>query len=379
MTNDNNLSITVLLIEDSEADAGLIKAHLAGCTQPSFVVHHETTLRAGVLRLHEGLVDIVVLDLSLPDSHGLQTFSQVTDAANGAPIVILSGVKDDQIALEAVRQGAQDFFSKNETISESLGRSLQYTIERYHRQRAEREIDAAAFIQRRLYPRPLPPLPGLDVAGRCDPANQVGGDYFDYLMADENSLLLVIGDVSGHGFGPSLVMAETRAAVRTLACITDDIGTMIRRVNELLVHDNFGTFVSLFLARIDVATGVCRYASAGQPAELIRADGSTETLECGAPPLGIQLGGPYAVRETQLRTNDKLLLYTDGISERSLAPSKLFGVPRMCQLIADSTGMNATETLERLFDEANAFANDRPPADDMTAIVLKVNSVASGV
>jgi len=376
MTNDSHATITVLLIEDSEADAGLIKAHLAGRVEPSFDLHHETTLHGGVQRLHENVFDIVVLDLSLPDSDGLKTFSLVTEAANGAPIVILSGVKDDQIALEAVRQGAQDFFSKNETISESLGRSLQYTIERFHRQRAEREIDAAAFIQRRLYPRPLPPLPGLDVAGRCDPANQVGGDYFDYLLADENSLILVIGDVSGHGFGPSLVMAETRAAVRTLAPTTDNIGTMIRRVNELLVHDNFGTFVSLFLARIDVATGVCRYASAGQPAELIRADGATETLESNDPPLGIQLGGPFEVRETQLRTNDTLLLFTDGIAERSPTTSQLFGVPRMCQLVADSTDLTAAQTLERLFDEANAFANARPPADDMTAIVLKVRSRA---
>ncbi|MBI2478680.1 MAG: fused response regulator/phosphatase [Planctomycetia bacterium] len=377
MTNDSHITITVLLIEDSEADAGLIKAHLDGRSNPSFAVQHETTLHDGVKRLHENLVDIVVLDLSLPDSNGLETFSQVTEAANGAPIVVLSGVKDDQIALEAVRLGAQDFFSKNETISESLGRSLQYTIERFHRQRVEREIDAAAFIQRRLYPRPLPPLPGLDVAGRCDPANQVGGDYFDYLMADENSLILLIGDVSGHGFGPSLVMAETRAAFRTLATTTDDIGKMIRLVNALLVDDNFGTFVSLFLARIDVTTGVCRYVSAGQPAELVRADGSTETLECGDPPLGIRLRNQFTVRQTQLQPNDTLLLYTDGISERSSATPTLFGVSRMRQLIVESSGLTAAQTLERLFDEANAFSNARPPADDMTAIVLKVNAIAS--
>jgi len=92
--------------------------------------------------------------------------------------------------------------------------------------------------------------------------------------------------------------------------------------------------------------------------------------------LGIQLGGPFEVRETQLRTNDTLLLFTDGIAERSPTTSQLFGVPRMCQLVADSTDLTAAQTLERLFDEANAFANARPPADDMTAIVLKVRSRA---
>lgn len=365
-------TISVLLIEDSATDAGLIRAHLADRTDPSFLLHHATTLGEGLECIQKSLFDIVVLDLTLPDSSGLDTFLAMNDVASGVPIVILSGLSDSELALEAVRQGAQDFFAKDKAISESLGQSLQYTIERFHRQFAEREIDAAAFIQQRLYPRPLPPLAGLDVAGRCDPANQVGGDYFDYFMSDDNNLLLVIGDVSGHGFGPSLVMAETRAALRTMTTMTDDIGMMIRRVNELLVHDNLGPFVTLFLARIDVTTGACKYASAGQPAELVRADGLAETLESGDPPLGIRSGNSLAVQETQLQSGDTLLLFTDGLSERCLMKSELYGVARMQQLIVDSASLTASQTIERLFYEANAFANAHPAADDMTAIVLKV-------
>ena len=378
MTDTIQDTITVLLVEDSAADAGLITAHLSGRTDPRFNLHHATTLSDALERLRETVADIIVLDLTLPDSSGLATFLAMSEAAHGVPIVILSGMTDSELALEAVREGAQDFFSKDKAISESLGESLQYSIERYHRQRAEREIDAAAFILRRLYPRPLAPLPGFEVAGRCDPANQVGGDYFDYFMADDKSLILVIGDVSGHGFGPSLVMAETRAAMRTMATMTDDIGTMIRQVNELLVYDNLGSFVSLFVARIDIETGVCRYASAGQPAELIRADGSTETLESGDPPLGVLSGNRLEVREAHLRPNDTLLLYTDGISERSPATSELFGVPRMLKSIVESSDSTAEQTLDRLFDEADTFANGRARADDMTAIVLKLKSFVAG-
>jgi serine phosphatase RsbU (regulator of sigma subunit) len=374
MTNRTDDTISVLLIEDSEADAGLIKAHLAHRSSPRFTLQHETTLRGGLNRLRETVVDIIILDLSLPDSSGLETFLKVREGAHGVATVIMSGTKDDNVALEAVRQGAQDFFSKNEAISESLGRSLQYAIERFHRQQAERAIDAAAFIQQQLFPRPLPPLDGLDVAGRCDPATQVAGDYFDYFMADEHSLILMIGDVSGHGFGPSLVVAETRAALRTMATTTDDVGTMIRRVNEFLVHDDLGSFVSLFLARIDVTTGLCRYTSAGQPAELVRANGAAETLESRNPPLGIQAVSLFEVQEVQLRRSDAMLLYTDGISERSLATTNLFGVGRMRELIADSAKLTAHQTLARLFDEVNDFGNGRPSVDDMTAIVLKVVS-----
>lgn len=374
MTNNTDDAINVLLIEDSEADAGLIKAHLAHRSSPSFTLQHETTLHNGLKRLHETVVDIIILDLSLPDSSGLETFLKVREAALGVAIVIMSGTRDDDVALEAVRQGAQDFFSKNEAISDTLGRSLQYAIERFHRRQAERDIDAAAFVQQQLFPRPLPPLAGLDIAGRCDPASQVAGDYFDYFMADENSLMLVIGDVSGHGFGPSLVVAETRAALRTMATTTDDIGAMIRRVNELLVHDDLGSFVSLFLARIDVTTGLCRYTSAGQPVELVRANGAAQTLESRNPPLGIQADSRFEVQGAQLQRSDALLLYTDGISERSPATPNLFGVARMRELIADSAPLTAHQTLARLFDEANDFANGRPSVDDMTAIVLKVIS-----
>lgn len=371
MTDDRG-SITVMLIEDSEADAGLISAHLASRTNPSFVVHHEKTRADGIKQLQETVVDIVVLDLSLPDSSGLDTFLAVRESANGVPVVILSGNPDDELALQAVRQGAQDFFTKSEAISESLGRLLQYSIERFHRQHAEREIDGAAFVQSRLYPKPLPPLAGFDVAGRCDPANQVGGDYFDYFMPDDDTLMLVIGDVSGHGFGPSLVMAETRAVLRTMARTTDDIGVMIREVNELLHHDELGTFVSLFIARIDIPSRVCFYASAGQPAELVGADGSSETLESTQPPLGIQAGTQFDVYPTQLGTGDTLLLYTDGISERSLGLKELFGVDRMLNVIKDSTSLSAEQTIERLYDEANDFANGRTSVDDMTAVVLNV-------
>ena len=148
MTDTIQDTITVLLVEDSAADAGLITAHLSGRTDPRFNLHHATTLSDALERLRETVADIIVLDLTLPDSSGLATFLAMSEAAHGVPIVILSGMTDSELALEAVREGAQDFFSKDKAISESLGESLQYSIERYHRQRAEREIDALVY---RLY------------------------------------------------------------------------------------------------------------------------------------------------------------------------------------------------------------------------------------
>jgi len=369
-------TITVLLIEDSSTEALLIQRHLAARASPSFTLYHETTLGAGVARLKQSAVDIVVLDLTLPDSRGLETFLTLNASVSGVPIVILSGVKDDWIAVEAVRRGAQDFFRKDEMISDSLGRLLQYAIERFHRQQAEREIASAGIVQSRLFPKQPPSISGYDIAGRCNPANHVGGDYFDYFMADDRHLMVVVGDVSGHGLGPSLVMAETRAALRTAAATTEDVGVMIRLANELLYADEVNLFVTLFLGRLDTTTGGFSYASAGHPAELLRHDGTFEVLSSHEPPLGIESDTRFEVRQTDLRTGDTLFLYTDGISERLSESHEDFGMTRIRDLMTASTEWTAAQSIDRLFEQANSFADHGPAIDDMTAIVVKVTHSA---
>lgn len=369
---DRSSTIVVLLVEDSKTDATLIRHHLESCSSPSFDLHQEVTLADGIKRLDTLAADIIVLDLTLPDSQGLDTFRAVNAVTSGTPIVILSGLEDEWVALEAVRRGAQDFFQKREALSPSLGRLLQYAIERYHRQEAEREIESAGFVQSRLFPKQLPLIPGIDVAGRCDPANQVGGDYFDYFMANDRDLIVIIGDVSGHGLGPSLVMAETRAALRTAAATTEDVGQMVEQANELLYDEVQRWFVTLFLARIDTVTGTCCYASAGHPAELLRRDGLREVLESEDPPLGIEDDTIYQVHQTKLGLGDTLLLYTDGISERLSPSHEQFGEQRVTDLVNSCTTLTSAQSVDRLFDATHEFAGIHPPADDMTAIVVKV-------
>jgi serine phosphatase RsbU (regulator of sigma subunit) len=302
----------------------------------------------------------------------LDTFLTLNASVSGIPIVIHSGVKDDGIAVEAVRRGAQDFFHKGEMVSESLGRLLQYAIERFHRQQAEREIAWAGIVQSRLFPKQPPPIPGFDIAGRCDPANHVGGDYFDYFVVDNGDLIVVIGDVSGHGLGPSLVMAETRAALRTAAATTEDLALMMRRTNELLYGDEVSLFVTLFLGRINPNTRTLSYASAGHPGELLRQDGSFELLSTREPPLGIELDTRFAVRQTNLCSGDTMFLYTDGISERLSESREQFGTSRIRDLMATSARQTAAQSIDLLFDHANFFAGHGSGLDDMTAVVVKV-------
>jgi sigma-B regulation protein RsbU (phosphoserine phosphatase) len=350
-----------------------VKANLRCSQNPIFSVRHEEDCKSGIQALSESNTDVILLDLNLPDSSGLDTLRAVREVATGIPIVVMSEWSSEDEAIQAVHQGAQDCLEKSEAITKPLGHPLQYSIERYHRQHAERDIASAAFVQRRLFPTRLPPVPGFDVSGRCDPANHVGGDYFDYFLVDEDQLIVVIGDVTGHGFGPSLVMAETRAALRTMAATTSDVGTMIDQVNNLIHDHDFNWFVTLFLGRIDTKTGHCSFASAAQPAILMRADGTFEELYSQDHPLGIATGVTFGVFEADLRNGDTMLLYTDGISERSAGPSHFFGVDRINRLLTDTKKCSAVETIDLIFDAANRFAEFRTQVDDMTAVVIKVS------
>lgn len=367
-------AINVLLIESFPRDAVLIKANLRCSEHPKFAVRHEGTRQAGMEAVADFNPDVIVLNLNLPDSEGLKTLREMHAYATGIPIVVLTELSSEAEAVEAVHLGAQDCLDKGESITKPLGQPLQYAIERFHRQHAERDIASAAFVQQRLFPTALRPIPGFDVSGRCEPANHVGGDYFDYFLVDEDQLIVVIGDVTGHGFGPSLVMAETRAALRTMAATTNDIGKMIGQVNNLIHDQDFSWFVTLFLGRIDTKTGRCSYASAGHPSILKRSDGSLDELTSRNHPLGIELHADFSVFDTDLHEGDMLLLYTDGISERTAGQDVFFGLDRMALPLLESEQSSAIEIIDEIFERANRFAEFRAPDDDMTAVVVKVTS-----
>ncbi|MCB1127834.1 MAG: SpoIIE family protein phosphatase, partial [Verrucomicrobiae bacterium] len=135
----------------------------------------------------------------------------------------------------------------------------------------DREFAMARTIQQRLYPQRPPRLPGFDLAGTTQPADETGGDYFDYLDMDEDDVGLVVGDVSGHGMGPALIMAETRAYLRVVAINRRDAGQVLTRANQALADDLEGSdrFVTCTLIRLTPSDGSLAYANAGHVAGLV--------------------------------------------------------------------------------------------------------------
>jgi len=251
------------------------------------------------------------------------------------------------------------------------------------RKRAERELreneeqfQVARDIQQRLFPKSAPDVPGFDIAGASHPAEATGGDYFDYLPMLNDRLGIVVGDVTGHGVGPALLMAETRAYLRLLAGRREDVGEILERANSILAEDvGCERYITLFLGQIDPKSRSFIYASAGHPAGYVLDDRGVikTTLKRTGIPLGMRPDTKYsAAPEIALAPGDLILLLTDGIEEASAPDESLFGIERILDVARAHRARPAREIVRALYESARQFANLAPQLDDITSIVIKV-------
>lgn len=251
------------------------------------------------------------------------------------------------------------------------------------RRQAERELAksreefaAAREIQQRLFPKAAPQIPGFDIAGVSHPAEATGGDYFDYLPIDDHSLGIVVADVSGHGVGPSLLMAEARAYLRPVARTSEDAGEVLERAQRLL-QDDLGKerYITLLYVRLALSARTLTFGNAGHPAgQLIGPDGSVRAvLSRTGRPLGRQGATPYPPgREVPLQTGDILLMLTDGIDEAMRADDEVFGVERAVDVVRRNRERPAAEIVEAVCTAAREFTAPLLPTDDLTVVVIKV-------
>jgi sigma-B regulation protein RsbU (phosphoserine phosphatase) len=239
---------------------------------------------------------------------------------------------------------------------------------------AEAELRTARQLQQRLYPRVAPTLPGFDIAGRGRSASTLCGDYFDFIPRANGRLVLAVGDVCGHGLGPALTMVETRATLRLTLAGGGTVSDAARVVNaQLNCAAGDSLFVTLFLAEIDPADRILRWAGAGHDGRLYRADGNRLKLASTGMPLGvvdpIELEPELSER---LLPGDALVLFTDGLTEAMNPSGEQFGTDRLRAAVEATADRPAAEIVEGVFAAVSAHLTGLPPLDDMTIVVVKV-------
>ena len=243
------------------------------------------------------------------------------------------------------------------------------------------ELLAAQRIQEKLLPTTPPIVPGFDIAGALYPAGFAAGDYFDYLPMADGSIVVVIADVSGHGLGPSLLMASTQALLKSLTMTHTDLNQILGLANTILFNKtDEGGFVTLLLGRLDPLTGSFTYASAGHPTcYVLESSGEVKAhLESTSIPLAVQPTIDFCdLKTVSLKPGDLLFLVTDGVVEARSPENELYGKDRALDIVRAKRQSPASDIVQSLCAALRSFSLPETLQDDITAVVIKVNLAES--
>jgi sigma-B regulation protein RsbU (phosphoserine phosphatase) len=239
------------------------------------------------------------------------------------------------------------------------------------RELQEQDLERAREIQKALLPKEIAQVPGFEVVAAWEPARLVGGDYYDVIRLSETKLGICIADVVGKGVSAALLMANVQATVRAYAADQAAPSWLCRRVNEVLCNNLADDkFVTLFYGILDAEARTLRYTTAGHvPPLLVRRDGSHEALREGGAVLGVFRDWNFQEGLVQLGPGDRVVLFTDGITEAMRADGEEFGDARVLRVAAERDGCSPVEVKERLLAAVNQFCNSQLQ-DDATLLLI---------
>lgn len=271
-------------------------------------------------------------------------------------------------------------------------------------ERLRHELEIATAVQRRLFPECPPDVASLELAGVCHPARGVGGDYYDFILLDDNKVGIAVADVAGKGISAALLMSTVQASLRSQApSVNGKLTELVSSMNRLLhVSTDAASYATFFFAQFDEETRMLTYVNAGHnPPILVRAaaslkaqgvgqssaarvesrtvdaknKGSSELvteLTTGGPIIGAFHASVYEQECIQMHSGDLLVAYTDGVTESFNADGEEFGEQRLRSLLASSSHFSAKELTEKIVETVREWSSDTPQHDDLTLVVMKV-------
>jgi sigma-B regulation protein RsbU (phosphoserine phosphatase) len=328
--------------------------------------------------------------INVPDAYADPRFNPRVDMETGFRTrniltLPLIGLNDRVVgALQMLNSQRGAFTEWDERLAETLAAQAGAAVQRQtlldqyaEKLKLEHDLSVARLIQQQLLPDQPPTVDGFDIAGWNKPADQTGGDAFDFMQLDTGQLAITIADATGHGIGPALVIAECRALLRATVCFSSDPEQIVSRVNSLLVKDlPMGRFVTCFFGLLDPAESVLHYSSAGHaPILYLRAAGDEIVdLPANGIPLGIMPDMALVASEPiGFQPGDLLVVVTDGFFEWMGPDQQQFGIDRLTEVIRRNRDRPATELIRILYESVLQFGKGTDQQDDLTAIVIKRN------
>jgi len=386
----------ILIADDQQDVLDALRLLLKGHGYSIETVNSPADLLAAVARQE---FDILLIDLNYARDttsgrEGLDVLSRLREIADPPPVVAMTGWATVGLAVEAMQYGVSDFVEKpwtNTRLLEILHKQIGLGRERrelrrraaeearareealIHLQEQEREIAEAKAIQEKLLPREIPQMPGYEIATAWQSARLVGGDYFDILPLDDQTLGICIADVAGKGMPAALLMSNLQAAVRGLSSLSIAPDLLCSRLNSIVYRNTESDrFITFFYAHLDGSTRRLAYVNAGHNAPfVVRSDGSHERLRDGGAVLGVFASRNYEMGSAQLSAGDRVILFTDGVTEACNPAGEEFGEARLLRLLEDHRTLSANELQGKIIAVVAEFSGGRWQ-DDATLLVLAV-------
>lgn len=282
-----------------------------------------------------------------------------------------------------IRVGSQDQLGDLADSFNRMSASIEHLLHvQREKQRLDDELRIARDIQRSLLPVQPPCVPGLRIADLCQPAREVGGDYYDFFEVGPRQLGVLIADVSGKGTSAALYMAELKGLMLALSHSEASPGRLLRTVNHLLAeHLDNRSFITATYAVVDLDRMTMTCARAGHTPLIVVSGSHAELVVPEGMVLGLRLPGAAArfdalleERTCPLRSGDLIVLYTDGITEAMDGAGELFGDGNLARVLSAAGDLAPAAVRERVVREVRAFVGDAEPHDDMTMVAIRIDA-----
>ncbi len=374
----------ILVVDDNEDMLVLISSLLG---KKGYRILTAPNGRVGLERARKLRPDLILMDVLMPEMNGYEaTHILKTDPFLAAiPVVMLTARSETEDKLEGLEQGADDYIAKPFDRRELLARvdSL-LRISRYRRllaqrnQQIESELDMARALQQKLLPDRTPQIEGLQIHARYIPMDKIGGDFYDFVASGSGAgqtLGVLLADVTGHGIPGAFFSAVAKMAFHYNQQHRENGPAMLSTINEaVLQYSVMGMFLTGLYICFYPARRRLKYTLAGQCRPLLHRRATGEMLELAGRgfPIGIREDLDIEEQEVELQSGDRLLLYTDGLTEVN-DDLELFGDDGLKAFMLSHAECSATELIDRLLDHLRELGQRDNFTDDLTALVFDVD------
>ena len=402
------LAAEVLVADDSVTTTAMLKMLLERAGYRVRVAHSGTE---ALEQIGKSLPDLVLCDIEMPGLDGYQVLERFRSnpAADCVPFILITSKSTTEDKIRGLDRGATDYVTKPFKIEElkarirthlrvkalqdevlaknrELSRTQKLLEEKIealrsayqkiaeHQTRMRRALDLASKVQRGLLPSVAPAVPGYSVSSVFRPAEEVAGDFYDFIDLADGKLGIAIGDVAGKGVAASLVMVLIRTLLRSVAASGGSPRDVLERVNQLIIKD-YGSqdSTTLFYGVLDTERGLFTFANGGHEYPILISRDAQSSIELcvGGPFLGIFPRARYNQGRVALRAQDRITLFTDGLYHLSWASGELESSERLIELLRSSPMASLDSVLRALgYDPSSTSRSLDPRADDITVIQI---------